>query len=1320
MADFLRNVFHKSRITVGRAVDLEEIQEGEDTTPSEITSNIPQEVEGFEPPQPPSENYIELKVECYCDAGFETDRDDTKSQTGYVFVLNGGAVDWKSSKQITRVSDEARMLFDKSPVKDIVLWTAMINGYIQFNHVCTLSREVLDTRDMDHEYMNEHRIVIHAVCGTALIDMYAKCGCIYKSLEVFYGLHDKDTASWTSIICALSVNGKTMEEGWYLAGRLLLKEAERKVNRIPKEKDDILVPVYGALLSACRLYGDVGKQFARIPMMTTKFFTYGYGLDGRIVKFLKLCLNAIPTLKYEIAKFKFSRNVDFTDIHGMMNIGLTSRNVTSWIVVELSNATGNSVVIKGCFGHYQQVLAELEPYVTLAEKCRFSAGERWSVICAAINPDPVAPGVSKVDSLKSLQLILLGSKDQNSVCPSKHEQESSTDLPVISTPGVIRKKGSQFARMFLRIEGAHIDNLSAFGAPRDTWPAVCLILIVYARNWERFCAWNYNMQSPGESRKVKKHKNRNPQTRLAGSKNQGNRKNKHAYAPKPKIPPPPKREDPAKDSICHECGETGHWKRNCPQYLAELLKKKKNTASGAGGGSAVEAIGNFDLSLPSGLVIVLNNCHYAPSITRGVISVSRLYEDGFINRFVNNTIQVSRNNMVYFSAIPRDGIFEIDLSNSYTNENSIYTVSNKRAKLDLDSALLWHCRLGHISKKRIELYYITMDSLNSTDLRAFEKCVPCMSGKMARKPYTHQVERAKDLLGLIHTDVCGPFKITSRQGASYFVTFTDDFSRYGYVYLLKHKHEVFETFNKCFKRIMGLSPIVLLRTLHTHNGVSGEEKNRTLLDMVRSMIVTTLPKSFWDYALETAARILNMGLPTKKVEKTHTRSTRTRHAPDRMCLYVNAEEHEFGDLGEPANYKAALLDPESDKWLNVMNVEMQSMKDNEVWVLVDLPPNGKTVGSKWFFKKKTNMDGVNQDEPCVYLKASGSNITFLILYVDDILIMGNNIPMMQGVKSYLGKCFAMKDLREAAYIFLESRSTEIDHARGVMVTFLSLYSTTSLIMGNSNSTVYKMLNPTWKVFCYERYLVKLHIFWNQDHRDRSDDDKLRLSKSQGASTPAELKRMQSVPYASALVSIIMLLDVLRPDCCGRSEHTQPIKVYELSATPTPKWELLDYMVVGLARSRLELGLDTIVVLDIREVGLASGRACLRVCVSTGRGDNLVTGFLILGLFDLLVTTRLRHGRWCFQIVRLLADTVRHVPYLNVRLKQADVKARHLIKRSRYHRGLKRQTLTRSAIERGKKLITEHLDNFKNNATRDDGELKNLCSSQNKRNNMGNI
>ncbi|GKC74490.1 putative retrotransposon ty1-copia subclass protein, partial [Tanacetum coccineum] len=47
-------------------------------------------------------------------------------------------------------------------------------------------------------------------------------------------------------------------------------------------------------------------------------------------------------------------------------------------------------------------------------------------------------------------------------------------------------------------------------------------------------------------------------------------------------------------------------------------------------------------------------------------------------------------------------------------------------------------------------------------------------------------------------------------------------------------------------------------------------------------------------------------------------------------LYIDVEEHELGDLGEPANYKAALLDPDSDKWLSAMN---------------------------WLFKKKTDMDG---------------------------------------------------------------------------------------------------------------------------------------------------------------------------------------------------------------------------------------------------------------------------------------------------------------------------------------------------------------------------
>ncbi|PWA80677.1 zinc finger, CCHC-type [Artemisia annua] len=69
----------------------------------------------------------------------------------------------------------------------------------------------------------------------------------------------------------------------------------------------------------------------------------------------------------------------------------------------------------------------------------------------------------------------------------------------------------------------------------------------------------------------------------AAKGNQGNGKyklayaseHKPSYAPKPKKTPPPKKDNPAKDATCHQCGEIGHWRRNCPVYLAELMKKKK-------------------------------------------------------------------------------------------------------------------------------------------------------------------------------------------------------------------------------------------------------------------------------------------------------------------------------------------------------------------------------------------------------------------------------------------------------------------------------------------------------------------------------------------------------------------------------------------------------------------------------------------------------------------------------------------------------------------------------------------------------------------------
>ncbi|GJZ36319.1 retrotransposon protein, putative, ty1-copia subclass [Tanacetum coccineum] len=116
------------------------------------------------------------------------------------------------------------------------------------------------------------------------------------------------------------------------------------------------------------------------------------------------------------------------------------------------------------------------------------------------------------------------------------------------------------------------------------------------------------------------------------------------------------------------------------------------------------------------------------------------------------------------------------------------------------------------------------------------------------------------------------------------------------------------------------------------------------------------------------------------------RLTRTRHALDQICLYIDAEEHESGDHNEPAIYKATLSDLEFDKWLEAMNVEMQSMKDNQVCNLVNLSPNAKTVGSKWLFKKKTNMDG-NVYTYKSRLVAKGFTQTYAVDYNETSLLL---------------------------------------------------------------------------------------------------------------------------------------------------------------------------------------------------------------------------------------------------------------------------------------------------------------------------------------------
>ncbi|GJY16765.1 hypothetical protein Tco_0387187 [Tanacetum coccineum] len=137
--------------------------------------------------------------------------------------------------------------------------------------------------------------------------------------------------------------------------------------------------------------------------------------------------------------------------------------------------------------------------------------------------------------------------------------------------------------------------------------------------------------------KIQKSKKKSLKAKGKGKAN-GKGNNKQVYIPQPKNPKPSAKEHPAKDDTCHHCKEV--YDTGCGTHIyitKEGFREAKKLKQGAlylyvGNGvrAQVEAIRSYDLVLSNGLVICLDNCHYAPSITRGVVSVHRLIENGFV------------------------------------------------------------------------------------------------------------------------------------------------------------------------------------------------------------------------------------------------------------------------------------------------------------------------------------------------------------------------------------------------------------------------------------------------------------------------------------------------------------------------------------------------------------------------------------------------------------------------------------------------------------------------------------------------------------------
>ena len=162
--------------------------------------------------------------------------------------------------------------------------------------------------------------------------------------------------------------------------------------------------------------------------------------------------------------------------------------------------------------------------------------------------------------------------------------------------------------------------------------------------------------------------------------------------------------------------------------------------------------------------------------------------------FNKGSYQLFYDSIVIGNLSRSDGLYKLNLDSKQFDSHHVMNVGVKRPLSKENSFLLWHKRLGHISKERINrlIKENVIPCLDNFD----HDYVDCVRGKMTKKT-NRDSTCSKEVLEIIHTDISGPLKNTLC-GNKYFITFIDDFSHYGYVYLINDKSQSLENF-KIFK-----------------------------------------------------------------------------------------------------------------------------------------------------------------------------------------------------------------------------------------------------------------------------------------------------------------------------------------------------------------------------------------------------------------------------------------------------------------------------------------------------------------------------------------
>lgn len=333
-------------------------------------------------------------------------------------------------------------------------------------------------------------------------------------------------------------------------------------------------------------------------------------------------------------------------------------------------------------------------------------------------------------------------------------------------------------------------------------------------------------------------------------------------------------------------------------------------------------------------IVKLKNVLFVPDLDSCLLSVCKLAKEGFLFEFTENECCMSKDNIVMLKGYCNyQSLYKIDMGGSRVKKTI------EKENFVSECIHVWHRRLGHRNYEDIREIFgrglVKGGRLKDCNCR--EKiCQICVKGKMTRNKFPRHAEhRASEPGDLIHSDVCGPMEKDTCSGNKYFLTFTDDFSRYTVVYVIKNKSQVFEKLKEyveivknkfgrnikmlrsdgggeymsnevtSFLKSHGIQRQVTAPYTPQQNGVS-ERKNRTLVDMVRCMLIEScLDIKYWGEAV-LAANYINNRLPTcdgvTPFERWNGYTASIRHLrPFGSVAYVHIPKHKrskFAPKGE--------------------------------------------------------------------------------------------------------------------------------------------------------------------------------------------------------------------------------------------------------------------------------------------------------------------------------------------------------------------------------------------------------------------------------------